>query len=95
MKEAQDNGNTVIPEANFGNAVNNNLSGKESKAPKAQMDYDWSNDDLLGEENELSEYVHDFFRSAKRGSDQGDKCRNTCSDRISTDTLGSTTVVAS
>jgi hypothetical protein len=37
-----------------GNAASNNLTRNDAKAPEAQMDYDWSNDDLLGEENELT-----------------------------------------
>jgi hypothetical protein len=55
MKEAQNNGGTTLPDASVGNVANNNSTGNDAKALEAQMDYDWSNDDMLGEENELSE----------------------------------------
>ena len=61
MKEAQNNGGTVLPDASVGNAANNNSTVKEAKAPETQMDYYWSNDDLLGEEIELSESARNFL----------------------------------
>ena len=50
----------------MGNAANMSLSGKESIAPDAQMDIDLSEDDLLGEENDLSEAARDFV-GVKKG----------------------------
>jgi hypothetical protein len=61
MKEVQEKGNSGIPEASNGNATDNNLAGKASKESEAQMDYDWSNDDLLGEEDELNQAASDFL----------------------------------
>jgi hypothetical protein len=59
MKEAQNNEGNVVPDASVG-ATNNTLSRNDAKAPEAQMEYDWSNDDLLGEENDLSESARNF-----------------------------------
>ena len=61
MKEAQNTGKTNISDASVGNATKNNTTGKEDKSPETQMDYDWSNDDLLGEEHELNESAHNFL----------------------------------
>jgi hypothetical protein len=60
MKEAQEKGNSSIPEASSGNAIDNNLAEKACNELEAQMDYDWSND-LLGEEDELNEAARDFL----------------------------------
>jgi hypothetical protein len=60
MKEAQNNGGTTLPDVSVGNAASNNLTRNDAKAPEAQMDYDWSNDDLLGEKNEFSEFARIF-----------------------------------
>jgi hypothetical protein len=59
MKEAQNSG--AAPNAYVGSAGKNTSFRSDAKAPKAQMDYDWSNDDLLGEENDLSEVARDFL----------------------------------
>jgi hypothetical protein len=40
MKEAQEKGNSSIPEASSGNATDNNLAEKACNEPEAQMDYD-------------------------------------------------------
>jgi hypothetical protein len=56
MKEAQEKGNSGIPEASSGNATDNNLAGKASKESETQMDYD-----LLGEEDELNQAASDFL----------------------------------
>jgi hypothetical protein len=60
MKEAQNNGVTIVLDTNVGFTANNSLTGNRAKVPEAQMDYDWSNDDLLGEETELSESARNF-----------------------------------
>jgi hypothetical protein len=59
MKEAQNNG--AAPDANVSSAKNNISSKNDAKTLEAQMDYDWSNDDLLGEEDELSESACNFL----------------------------------
>jgi hypothetical protein len=61
MKEAQISGDTILPGASAGSATRTNLTGKEDKASEAQMDYDWANDDLLGEEHELNEATRSFL----------------------------------
>jgi len=66
MKEAQNTGDTNISNANVGNIVKNNIIGKEDKVPETRMDFDWSNDDLLGEEHELNESAHNFL-GVKKG----------------------------
>jgi hypothetical protein len=66
MKETQNTGDTNISDASVGNAVKNNMTGKEDKAPETQMDFDWSNDDLLGEEHELNESTRNFL-GVKKG----------------------------
>jgi hypothetical protein len=60
MKEAPNNEGSVVPDASVG-VTNDTLSGNDAKAPEAQMEYDWSNDDLLGEENDLSESARNFI----------------------------------
>ena len=61
MKEAQNTGGTNILDASVGNAAKNNTAAKEDKAPETQMDQDWSNDDMLGEDHELNESAHNFL----------------------------------
>jgi hypothetical protein len=61
MKEAQNNGGTTLPDVSVGSAASNNLTRNDAKAPEAHMDYDWSNDDLLGEKNEFSEFARIFL----------------------------------
>ena len=61
MKEAQNTGDTNISNANVENIVKKNMTGKEDKVPKTQMDFDWSNDDLLGEEHGLNEFARNFL----------------------------------
>jgi hypothetical protein len=65
MKEAQNNGATIVPNTNVGVTANNSSIGNGAKVPEAQMDYDRSNDDLLGEETELSESARNFVRVQK------------------------------
>ena len=60
MKEAQNTEETNTSDASVENATKNNTTRKEDKAPETQMDYDWSNDDLLGEEHELNESARNF-----------------------------------
>ena len=48
MRETQNNGDTNISDASVGNAENNSMNEKEVKAPEAQMDIDFLEDDLLG-----------------------------------------------
>jgi hypothetical protein len=60
MREAQNNLENNIPDASAGIAEKNNMTGKEAKTKETQMDMDLSEDDLLGEENELSEAAHNF-----------------------------------
>jgi hypothetical protein len=45
------------------------------------MDFDWSNDDLLGEEHELNDSARNFLES-KRRSGKCEKCGDTCSVRL-------------
>jgi hypothetical protein len=61
MKEAQNTKDTNISDASGENAVKNNMTEKEDKAPETQMDFDWSNDSLLGEEHELNESTRNFL----------------------------------
>jgi hypothetical protein len=61
MKEAQISGDTFLPGTSAGSATRTNLTGKEDKASEAQMDYDWANDDLLGEEHEFNEATGSFL----------------------------------
>jgi hypothetical protein len=61
MKEAQNTKDTNISDASGENAVKNNMTEKEDKAPETQMDFDWSNDNLLGEEHELNESTRNFL----------------------------------
>jgi len=60
MRETQNNGGNVISDASVGIAGISGINGKEVNAPEAQMDIDFSEDDLLGEENEISEVARDF-----------------------------------
>jgi hypothetical protein len=66
MKETKNNDGTSISGATGGNAASMSSSGKEDLAPDAQMDLDLSEDDLLGEENDLGEAAHDFV-GVKKG----------------------------
>ena len=66
MKEAENNGNTNITDASVGNTEINHKTGSE--APEAQMDMDFSNDDLLGEENELCDAAYNFLGVQKGNS---------------------------
>jgi hypothetical protein len=59
MKEARFNGATIVSDANVGSA-NNSSTENGAKDFDAQMDYDWANDDLPGEETELSESARNF-----------------------------------
>ena len=89
MKEAQNTEETNTSDASVENATKNNTTGKENKGPETQMDYDWSNDDLLGDEHELNESAR-IFLSQKRRSDKCEECSNNCSvslwDVVSTGT---------
>jgi hypothetical protein len=58
MEEAKEKENLDTPEASSDIAADNNQVSKDSEA---QMDYDWSNNNLLGEENELSKNARDFL----------------------------------
>jgi len=60
MREPQNNGGNLTSDANGGTTGNNSIKGKQVNVPKAQMDIDFSEDDLLGKENELSEATRDF-----------------------------------
>jgi len=66
MRGTQNNGGTFLSDASVGNADNTSINRKEAKAPEAQMDIDFSEDDLLGEENDLGEAAHDFV-GVKKG----------------------------
>jgi len=66
MREPQNNGGNLTSDASGGTIGNNSIKGKEVNVPEAQMYIDFSEDDLLGEENELSEAAHDFV-GVKRG----------------------------
>ena len=66
MKEAGNNGNTNISNASAGNAETNRKTRND--VPEAQMDLDFSNDDLLGEENDLSDAAYDFLGVQKGNS---------------------------
>jgi hypothetical protein len=59
MKEARFDGDTIVLDVNVGSA-NDTSTKNRAKDSDAQMDYDWANDDLLGEETELSESAHNF-----------------------------------
>jgi hypothetical protein len=48
MRETQNSGCNVISDASVGIAGNSGINGKEVNAPEAQMDIDFSEDDLLG-----------------------------------------------
>ena len=66
MREPQNNRCNLTSDASGGTVGNNSIKGKEVNVPEAQMYIDFSEDDLLGEENELSEAAHDFV-GVKRG----------------------------
>ena len=66
MRETQNNGGAFLSDASVGNADNTIINRKEAKAPEALMDIDFSKDDLLGEENDLSEVACDFV-GVKKG----------------------------
>jgi hypothetical protein len=60
MEEAQNHGKAINSGASTASAgVSGNL-GKEANNPEAQMDIDLEEDDLLGEEHDLSDAVRDF-----------------------------------
>jgi hypothetical protein len=63
----ENNGAAFLLDASGDNAENTSINGKEAKAPEAQMDIDLSEDDLLGEENDLSEAARDFV-GVKKGN---------------------------
>jgi hypothetical protein len=50
QQKTHNNGGIIISDARMGTAGNNSIKGKEVNAPKAQMDIDFSEDDLLGKE---------------------------------------------
>ena len=64
--ETQNHGDNTALGASVANAKNNISMGKQVKDPEAQMDIDLSEDDLLGEENEVSEAARDFI-GVKKG----------------------------
>ena len=66
MGETQNHGDNTASGASVANAKNNISMGKQVKDPEAQMDIDLSEDDLLGEENEVSEAARDFI-GVKKG----------------------------
>jgi hypothetical protein len=66
MGETQNLGNASNSAASGPNAMTSNKMGKEVNNPEAQMDIDLEEDDLLGEENDLSDAVHDFM-GVKKG----------------------------
>jgi hypothetical protein len=82
MKEAQFSRDTMLPGASAGSATITNLTGKEDKASEAQMDYDWANDDLLGEDHELNEATRSFLGIKKRRPDKCEKCGNNFNTRL-------------
>ena len=55
----------AFSDASVQNAMNNSKTGKEVNAPEAQTDIDFSEDDLLGGENELSQAAYDFVQVKK------------------------------
>jgi hypothetical protein len=59
MGETQNLGNASNSAASGPNAMTSNKMGKEVNNPEAQMDIDLEEDDLLGEENDLSDAVQD------------------------------------
>ena len=63
MKEAENNKNTNITDASVGNIKTCHKT--RSEALEAQIDMDFSNEDLLGEENELSDAASDFLEFRK------------------------------
>jgi hypothetical protein len=66
MGETQNLGNASNSAASGPNAMTSNKMGKEVNNPEAQMDIDLEEDDLLGEENDLSDAVQDFM-GVKKG----------------------------
>ena len=67
----------ILP--SVGNAANMSINGKEVKALDAHMDIDLSEDDLLGEENDLSEAApaRDFVGVKKGSLGGGSDCSGT------------------
>ena len=63
MEEAQNHGKVINSGAS---AVVSSNSGKEANNPEAHMDVDLEEDDLLDEENDLSDAVRDFV-GVKKG----------------------------
>ena len=60
MEEAQNHGKVINSGASAASAVVSSNSGKEANNPEAYMDVDLEEDDLLDEENDLSDAVRDF-----------------------------------
>ena len=66
MEEAQNHGKVINSGASASSAVVSSNSGKEANNPEAHMDVDLEEDDLLDEENDLSDAVRDFV-GVKKG----------------------------
>ena len=60
MEEAQNHGKAINSGASAASVVVSSNSGKEANNPEAHMDVDLEEDDLLDEENDLSDAVRDF-----------------------------------
>jgi hypothetical protein len=60
MGHAQNQGKTNKSVASDTKAIGSNQMGKEASNSEAQMDIDLEEDDLLGEEEDVSDAVRDF-----------------------------------
>ena len=94
MRETQNNGGNVISDASVGIAGISGINGKEVNAPEAQMDIDFSDDDLLGEENEISEASRDFCGSENGSLGECKECSITGSFKLFRDIVGASTLAA-